>query len=131
MKGTNSLATATAFPRLRSRTARTRRVPDPPRPAPRLLARGNAPSLRHLFYFAEYPAACCGDEGVSRTLRSFSEVGLAATKNSADTSQLAARSFISFARSLISIGYTPVKQSVNQLLLREVFSADSVCGLHG
>ena len=84
-----------------------------------------------LFYFAEYPAACYGDEGVSRTLRSFSEVGLAATKNSADTSQLAARSFISFARSLISIGYTPVKQSVNQLLLREVFSADSVCGLHG
>ena len=54
-------------------------------------------TLRILFYFAEYPAACCGDEGVSRTLRSFSEVGLAATKNSADTSQLATRSFINHA----------------------------------
>lgn len=47
-----------------------------------------------LFYFAEYPAVCCGDEGESRTLRSFSGVGLSASKNSADTSQLAARSFI-------------------------------------
>ena len=33
-------------------------------------------------------------KGESRTLRSFSEVGLSASKNSADTSQLAARSFI-------------------------------------
>ena len=62
-----------------------------------------------LFYYAEPPAACCEDED-ERTLRSISFVGLVATKNFADTSQLTARSFISSTKRRFRL-FCPVKRA--------------------
>ena len=67
-----------------------------------MITRTGAGASYFFFYYAESPVAGYGDEG-ERTLRSFSEVGLMATKNFADTSQQAARSFISMQQ-LINIG---------------------------
>ncbi len=69
-----------------------------------------------LFYFAAYPAACCGDEGGSRTLRSSntqrsevferSRVGYSASKNEPPRSLLQGGSFLFGAANIQALEVT-------------------------